>query len=119
MAATSVVFRPASRRRPEWPIPGRSFRRSAPPNTRSAQSWISTFGATLAAYQINQPNGIVNPVTSITGSMASSAISGLELNIFGQLWNELRVLGGFSLLDARLTQTAGGQYNGNDSRWAP
>ena len=100
--------------------PGQVF-----PPFRTTQSEVGakldfgTFGATLAAFQINQPNGIVDPLTNMYGINGEQRNRGLELSVFGQLWNELRVLGGVALLDARLTQTAGGQYNGNVAVGAP
>lgn len=80
---------------------------------------FGTFGATLAAFQINQPNGIVDPVTNVYGINGEQRNQGIEFTMFGQLWNDFRILGGFAVLDARLTQTAGGQFNGNYAVGAP
>lgn len=44
---------------------------------------------------------------------------GLELNVFGQVTEEVRVLGGVSLIDARLTQTSDGSFDGNDAPGVP
>jgi iron complex outermembrane receptor protein len=80
---------------------------------------LGTFGATLAAFQINMPNGIVDPITKVYGINGEQRNQGLELNVFGELWPDFRILGGIALLNARLTQTAGGQFNGNFAVGAP
>lgn len=80
---------------------------------------LGTFGATLAAYQISLPNGLVNPFTNVYAIDGEQRNRGIEFNMFGQPLPDLRVLGGIALLDARLTRTAGGQYDGNVAVGAP
>ncbi|HBS56500.1 MAG TPA: TonB-dependent siderophore receptor [Stenotrophomonas sp.] len=44
---------------------------------------------------------------------------GLELNVFGQLTDSVRLLGGAMLLDARMVSTEGGTNDGRRARGAP
>jgi iron complex outermembrane receptor protein len=80
---------------------------------------LGNFGATLAAFQINLPNGIVNPLTKVYGIDGEQRNRGIELNVFGQPLPDFRVLGGIALLEARLTKTAGNLYDGNVAVGAP
>lgn len=59
--------------------------------------------ATLAAFQINKPFGqLVGNVFTAGGEQRNR---GLELSLFGELTQEVRVLSGLTLLDAALTQS--------------
>jgi iron complex outermembrane receptor protein len=70
------------------------------------------WSATLGLFQITQPAGITNPTTNVFAVNGQQVNSGIELNVFGQPLDGFRVLGGMMLLDPRLTQTAGGTFNG-------
>lgn len=85
------------------------------------QSWQMEVGAkvdfgkwsaTLGLFEITQPAGITNPTTNIFSVDGQQVNRGIELNVFGEPFEGLRVLGGLMLLDARLTQTAGGIFDG-------
>lgn len=79
------------------------------------------YGATLSAFQIEQPSGQVDPVTRIYGLDGEQRNRGLELNVFGEPVKGTRLLGGFMLLDGKLVRTANGANDGNTaagaSRW--
>jgi iron complex outermembrane recepter protein len=77
------------------------------------------FGATLAAFQISQPNGVLDPVTKIFGLDGEQRNRGIELTTFGEVATGVRILGGVTWLDARLTQTAGHLNDGNHAIAAP
>lgn len=73
---------------------------------------LGSWSATLGLFQITQPAGITNPLTNVFSVDGQQVNSGIEFNVFGQPLDGFRVLGGMMLLDPRLTQTAGGTFNG-------
>ena len=73
---------------------------------------LGTWSATLGLFQITQPAGITNPTTNVFSVNGQQVNSGIEFNVFGQPLDGFRVLGGTMLFDPRLTQTAGGTFNG-------
>jgi len=78
-----------------------------------------TFGATLAAFQISNPAGNVDPVGNIYGVGGVQRNRGFEATVFGEVVPELRVIAGATLLDARWERTRGGRYDGNPATGAP
>lgn len=80
---------------------------------------FETFGATLSAFQITQPTGFTDPLTRVFGVIGAQRNRGLEGTVFGALAPGLRLLGGAAFLDARLTRTRGGVYDGNPAAGAP
>ncbi|RYH29087.1 MAG: TonB-dependent receptor, partial [Alcaligenaceae bacterium] len=67
---------------------------------------------TLAAFQIEQASALVNPANNTLTSDGEQRNRGLELNVAGEPWRGVRLLGGYMLLDAKLTQTQSGLNNG-------
>jgi iron complex outermembrane receptor protein len=80
---------------------------------------FGTFGATLAAFEITQPAGNVDPITNRFGVAGSQRNRGFEGTIFGAIAPDLRVIAGATLLDARWRRTRGGLYDGNPATGAP
>ncbi|MBR1222919.1 TonB-dependent siderophore receptor [Bradyrhizobium sp. U87765 SZCCT0131] len=80
---------------------------------------LGTFGATLAAFQIAVPSGLLDPVTKIYSVDGEQRHRGIELNAFGEVAPGVRVLGGVTFLDARLTRTPGHVNDGNRAVGAP
>ncbi|MGT2481393.1 TonB-dependent receptor domain-containing protein [Methylobacterium oryzae CBMB20] len=80
---------------------------------------FETFGATLSAFQITQPTGFTDLLTRVFGVIGDQRNRGLEGTVFGALAPGLRLLGGAAFLDARLTRTRGGVYDGNPAAGAP
>jgi len=82
-----------------------------------------TVTTTLAAFQIAQPNTV--SISSPTGGLPTLALDGeqlnrgIELNAYGELFPGVRLMGGLTLLDARLTKTQGGLYDGHRADGAP
>ncbi|SLM50093.1 putative tonB-dependent receptor protein [Nitrospira japonica] len=68
---------------------------------------------TLAAFQITQPSGFINPATNVFGVDGEQRNRGIEFTAFGEVMEGLRLLGGTSYIDAELTKTAGGVNEGN------
>lgn len=80
---------------------------------------LGRFGATLALFQISMPTGLVDPITKIYSLQGEQRHRGIELNTFGEVYEGVRVLGGVTFLDARLTKTQNALYNGNYAVGAP
>jgi iron complex outermembrane receptor protein len=74
---------------------------------------------TLALFQITQPSGSANAATNIFSADGEQRNRGIELNSFGQLTDDVRILGGVTFLQGTLTQTANGSYNGNTAPGVP
>ena len=74
---------------------------------------LDGLGLTAGFFQIEKPNGITdaNNRFAIDGERRHR---GLELNAFGKLWPNLRLLGGITYMDSELTRTQGGRFDGND-----
>lgn len=78
-------------------------------------SWMTS----LAAFQITQPTGLIDPATNIYTQDGEQRNRGLEFNIAGEPFQGVRVLGGATFLDGRLTRTAGGIYDGKKAVGSP
>lgn len=82
-----------------------------------------TVTTTLAAFQIAQPNTIA--VADPGGGLPTLALDGeqrnrgIELNAYGQLMSGVRLMGGLTLLDARLTKTEDGLNDGDRAIGVP
>ena len=80
---------------------------------------LDGLGLTAGLFQIERPNGITDATTnrfSVDGELRNR---GLELNAFGELRPNLRLLGGITYLDSKLTRTQGGRFDGNDTPGVP
>lgn len=74
-------------------------------------------GGSLAYFTTDRPfSKIENLVFSQDGEQRNQ---GLELTMYGQATEHVRVLGGVTLLDAKLRKTAGGAQDGNDAVGIP
>ena len=70
--------------------------------------------ATASLFEITQASGFTDPVTRIFSVGGRQVNRGLEFNVFGEVAEGVRLLGGVTLLDAELERTAGGRFDGND-----
>ena len=68
---------------------------------------------TASLFEITQASGFTDPVTRIFSVGGRQVNRGLELNVFGEVADGVR-LGGVTLIDAELERTAGGRFDGND-----
>jgi len=75
--------------------------------------------ATFAAFQITQPSAFTDATTNTYVVDGKQRNRGLELNLFGEPIEGFRVLGGVTLIDGRLTKTAGGDNDGNKAIGVP
>ncbi|MCA1323575.1 TonB-dependent receptor [Herbaspirillum sp. alder98] len=78
-----------------------------------------TFGASASIFQISSPVGITNPTTRIYSLDGEQRHRGLEVSGFGEVASGVRLLGGITFLNAKLTQTAGGINNGKRAVGVP
>jgi iron complex outermembrane receptor protein len=76
------------------------------------------FATTLSLFRIEQPSYITDAGGNYRpdGELRNQ---GLELNVFGELVSNLRLLGGVMLLDSEQTKTAGGEFDGKRGTGSP
>lgn len=78
---------------------------------------VGRMTATLAGFEITQP-GVINIPAATLGGLPTQAADGeqrnrgIELNVFGEVSPEVRLLGGLALIDGRQVRTQGGIYDG-------
>jgi len=77
------------------------------------------FGATLAIFQITEPDGVLNPVTLVYGVTGSQRNRGLEFSAFGNPVPSLRLISGISFLDARQLGTENVATEGRRAQGIP
>jgi iron complex outermembrane receptor protein len=80
---------------------------------------LGSFTATLAWFQITQPNAFTDPVTNIFDVDGEQRNRGVELELFGEPVEGVRLLGGVAYIDGELTGTAGGVNDGNTAPGVP
>lgn len=78
-----------------------------------------TLGATLSAFQIEQPSGVLNTATNRYSVDGEQRNRGLELNIYGEAVQGVRLLGGVVLMDGKQTKTANAANNGKTAIGVP
>lgn len=61
--------------------------------------------ATLSLFEIEQPQGVVNPLTNTFGVTGQQRNRGVELKTFGEVYAGVRVLGGVTILDGKQLDT--------------
>lgn len=75
------------------------------------------FGGTLSAFSLSLPSAFVqNNVFAANGEQQNS---GVEVSVFGEPVDGIRVLGGLTYLQAELERTAGGAFDGNTAIGVP
>ncbi len=79
---------------------------------------LDGLGLTAGLFQIERPSAFTD-ANNRFGLNGEQRNRGLELNAFGELWSNLRLLGGFTYLDSKLTRTQGGRFDGNDGVGVP
>jgi iron complex outermembrane receptor protein len=80
-----------------------------------------TLTTTLAAFEISQPSTITYGTSpNLTMSLAGEQVNrGLELNVFGEVVPGVRLLGGITYIDGRLTRTLNGTLDGRKAQGVP
>lgn len=83
---------------------------------------FGAFAATASLFEIHRQNGMAvtdaNGVTTYTAD-GEQRNRGIELSLFGELYPGLRLLGGVTYTDARLTKTQGGLLDGTYATGVP
>lgn len=75
--------------------------------------------ATLSVFQIARPNGFTNTDTNVFGINGEQRNRGLEINTFGELTDRVRIMGGVTFLQGKLTKTNDGLLNGKTAQGVP
>ncbi len=80
-------------------------------------------GATLAVFEITQPNTLLKPGTTVGSQIfavdGEQRNRGVELATFGEAFPGLRLLGGVTYLQPTQVKTQGGANNGRDAAGVP
>lgn len=74
---------------------------------------------TADVFQISQPSAYIDGATNTYVVNGETRNRGVELNVFGQLTDSIRVLGGIAFNDAVLVKTAGGTFDGKTAPSVP
>ncbi len=80
---------------------------------------LDGLGLTAGLFQIEKPNGITDVTTNRFSLDGQQRNRGFELTAFGEVRPDLRLLGGFTYLDSKLTRTQGGRFDGKDVTGVP
>lgn len=80
---------------------------------------VGKFGATLALFQITQPQSFTSPFSNVFAVDGLQQNSGIEFTTFGEPLEGVRLLGGFTLMKGIQTQTAGGAFDGRQAVGTP
>lgn len=77
------------------------------------------FATTLALFQITKPSAYLDPVTMVYGVYGEQRNRGIELNVFGEVAPGLRLLGGASYTDAKITKASVSENEGRKAAGTP
>ena len=77
------------------------------------------FGASAALFQVTQPFSFADPSTNLFVVDGEIRNRGLELNLYGNVAQSLRLLGGVTFMNGEQTATAGGLNDGNKAIGIP
>jgi iron complex outermembrane recepter protein len=80
---------------------------------------LGKFTATASVFQISQPSVLTNVAANTQFLGGEQRNQGLELNVFGEPLEGVRLLGGMMFLNGVLTQTEGGLTDGWIAPFAP
>lgn len=80
---------------------------------------FGTFAMTASLFEIRQPNAFTDPATNRFSVSGLQINRGLELTVFGEPIEGVRLLGGVTFIDAELAETQGGQFDGNTAPGVP
>ena len=79
---------------------------------------LDGLGLTAGLFQIERPSAFTD-ANNRFGLNGEQRNRGFELTAFGELRPDLRLLGGFTYLDSKLTRTQGGRFDGKDAPGVP
>ena len=79
---------------------------------------LDGLGLTAGVFQIQKPSAFID-ANNRFGLNGEQRNRGLELNAFGELRPNLRLLGGITYIDSELTRTQGGKFDDNNPVGVP
>ncbi|ETF01498.1 TonB-denpendent receptor [Advenella kashmirensis W13003] len=80
---------------------------------------MGDYGASLAVFQLEKPEFYLDSQTNIFSAAGEQRNRGLELSIYGQPAEGVRLIGGVTLMNARLQKTQDGVNDGNHAVGVP
>ncbi|WP_311969878.1 TonB-dependent receptor [Pseudomonas baltica] len=80
---------------------------------------LGAFALTAAAFRIRQPAYETNTTSRRFGPNGKRENKGVELSLFGEPLEGVRLLGGVMYIDSKLTHTTNGSYDGNRAPATP
>ncbi|NYZ17243.1 TonB-dependent siderophore receptor [Azospirillum sp. RWY-5-1] len=80
---------------------------------------FGAIGATLALFEITKASAFTDPDTLVYATNGRQRHRGIELSTFGEPVPGLRLLAGLTVMDAEMTRTAGGAYDGKEPIGVP
>ncbi|MBT2787087.1 MULTISPECIES: TonB-dependent siderophore receptor [unclassified Halomonas] len=88
-------------------------------NEIGAKLDLGNLGGSLSLFEIEQPNAFIDPETSVYGYYGEQRNRGVELSVYGEPLDGLRLLSSAMWIDPELTRTDDGTNQGNDSVGVP
>ena len=73
---------------------------------------FGTVSLTTSLFEIEQPSAFTDPATNRFAVSGLQRNRGIEFNLFGEVVPGVRLLGGITLIDAKLVNTVGRQFDG-------
>lgn len=80
---------------------------------------FGTVAVTASLFEIEQPSAFTDPTTRRFSVSGLQRNRGIEFNVFGEPFAGVRLLGGVTLIDAKLVNTLGRQFDGNAAPGVP
>ncbi|MBP2302933.1 TonB-dependent receptor [Azospirillum picis] len=80
---------------------------------------FGSFGGSLSLFQTTQPSGITDAATRIYSVSGKQRNRGIELMLYGEPVQGLRLLGGATFIDPKLTDTGSAATEGQDAVGVP
>ncbi|WP_325168732.1 TonB-dependent receptor [Paracoccus caeni] len=80
---------------------------------------LGGFTTTLALFQIEKPSAYLDPVSMVYGVYGEQRNRGVEANVFGEIQPGLRLLGGASYIDAKVTSASDPANDGKTAAGTP
>ena len=80
---------------------------------------MGPFAITASVFRIRQPAYETNAISRVFGPNGKRQNLGAEVSVFGEPLHGLRLLGGVMYIDSKLTDTLGGNFDGNRAPATP
>ena len=94
-----------------------------PARTKQIEAGIKVdmgdYGASLAAFQLEKPEFYLDSQTNVFGAAGQQRNRGIELSVYGQPAEGVRLIGGVTFMNARLQKTQNGLNDGNHAPGVP